>query len=442
MGIPLAVQVAAIVALILANGLFALSEFSVIASRRSRLRQYSQEGRKGAVAAEKLKANPEGFLAAVQVGITLFGTIAGVLGGAALVERLDTLLQEFSLTPVWTGPLAVALIAIAITITSVVVGELAPKYIALSHPERFARLVAPPMTIFFRITSVFSRLLCAMANTMVRLLGINRDEGSQVITEDEINQMIYDGRLKGVFDETEEQIIKSVFDFADSTVRRAMRPRTDVVGLPADADSKAILATITETGYSRFPVYEKTIDHVVGVLYAKDLIHQQLHVELIVLSDLVRPAKFVPDSMPLSRLLREFQREKMHLAIVLDEFGGTAGIISLEDILEELVGEIQDEYDEEEQPLVKHSDRIAFANGTVWPGAINELMNTSLPEDSADTLAGLIMDHLGRLPEKDEVVGIADMTIVVLEQQDNRLVRLKLEKTTPDDTVGSASTGN
>jgi putative hemolysin len=423
-------QLLAIFLLILANGFFALSEFSIIASRRSRLRQKSDEGKTGAAAAEKLYSSPEKFLATIQVGITLTGTVAGVLGGSTLVEKLREHLEVSSDQFVARGAhgIAVAIVAAGITAGTVVLGELVPKYVALSHPERFARYVSLPITLFIKATSIFSSILSATAGVIVRMLGVRKESGRPLITEEEINHMIFEGKERGIIDATEEQLIRSVFDFADTPVRRAMTPRTAVVGIDINAPPEKISWIIIDEGYSRFPVYEGDLDNIVGILYTKDIIVQKLNPELIILRDMIRKPAFVPDSMPLSGLLREFQRRKYHMAIVLDEFGGTAGIITLEDIIEELVGEIQDEYDTEQMPLVKHSASVAYADGSVRPGDVNRLMNSRLPEDDVDTLAGLVIHHLGRLPERYEEINIADMKITIVEREANRLTRLKLEK--------------
>lgn len=428
----LLIELLAVLLLILANGFFALSEFSIIASRKSRLLKKVAEGKRGAATAEKLHRKPDRFLATIQVGITLVGTLAGVIGGATIVGQLETLFERISVEFIanFATPLAVALLAIVITGTTVVIGELVPKYLALSNPEYFARHVAGPVKLFTQITFVFSTLLSKAARLVLNLLGVKQDAVRNAVTEEEINLMIFEGREKGIFDETEEKLVKSVFEFADMTVRRAMTPRTDVVAIEVNSETKDILNLIIEHEYSRYPIYEKDIDHIIGELYTKDIIIHKLDPRLIIINDLIRKPLFVPDSMPLSKLLELFQKKKRHMAIVLDEFGGTAGIVTLEDILEELVGEIQDEYDTEQPPLVKHSDTVAFAEGSVWPGEVNELMDSRLPEDKAETLAGLFINHLGRLPEEQETVTIGDMLISVLEREDNRLTRLKLTKVT------------
>jgi len=432
------IELAVIVVMILANGFFALAEFSVIASRQSKLRQKINERKRGARAAEKLHREPEKFLATIQVGITLFSTLAGVFGGATIVNHLHLLLSRSSISYVAHAakPLSVAVVTVAITITAVVFGELVPKYLALSYPERYARHTARPITLFIRLTSLFSHVLSGMASAVVRMLGVKSDPAQTTVSEEEINLMIFEGREKGVFDETEEKLIKSVFDFADSTVRRAMTPRTDVIGIEKNADPVEVIRTVMEHGLSRYPVYDQTMDNIIGVVFTKDLVLQKLDPKLIHLSDLMRKPTFVPDSLPAARLLRDFRRKKYRLAIVLDEFGGTAGIVTLQDVLEELVGEIQEEDEDGSPELVRHSERVAFAAGSVWPGAVNDLMDSHLPEDQAETLAGLVIDNLGRLPQEQETLTIADMEITVLEQKETRLERLKLERV-ESDTTGS-----
>jgi len=426
----LVLELAAILVLVVANGLFALAEFSIISSRVSRLAQKKAERKWGADRARRLRADPDRFLASIQVGITLVTALLGVFSGATMVAKVETLLVKAPWNWVVDSAtsLALGIVVVGITILSVVLGELVPKYIALSYPERYARYVAGPAQVFITFTAPFSRLLSWMAGSIVRLLGFKRTNTHHHITEDEINQMLLDGRHRGVFDDTEQEFIRSVFDFADSTVRRAMTPRPDVVAIERSANPSDILQLILREGYSRYPVYEDTVDKVVGILHSKDLMARTVELDKVTLAGLMRVPVFVPDSMPLPRLLREFQRGRNHMAIVLDEFGGTAGIITLEDIIEELVGEIQDEYDTEAAPIIKHSSTLLYADGDVWPGDANELIDSHLPEEGHDTLAGLLMATLGRLPRKYETVKIADAHLTVLAKSGNRILRLKVEK--------------
>ena len=430
----LVIELVAILLLVAANGFFALAEFSIISSRLSRLAQKVAEKKWGAARAQRLRSNPDRFLASIQVGITLVAALLGVFSGATVVDQLH---NWFSDSPwIWLAQssktVSVAVVVLAITVLSVVMGELVPKYIALSNPERYARYMAGTAGFFISLSAPFARLLSWMANTVVRMMGIKRSEGPHQVTEEEINQMLHDGWERGVFDETEQEFIRSVFDFSDSTVRRALTPRPDVVGIDESAGPDEILKAILEDGYSRYPVYRGTIDQVIGIIYTKDLINPDIDLSRIEIATLMREPLFVPDSLPLPKLLREFQKGKVHMAVVLDEFGGTAGIITLEDIIEELVGEIQDEYDAEAPPIVMHSDTMVYANGDVWPGDVNELIDGDLPEDSHDTLAGLIMEKLGRLPEKHETVMFGDMRVTVLAKDKNRILRVKLQKLNSD----------
>jgi len=426
-------EVLAILLLILANGFFALAEFSIIASRSSKLRQKVEENKPGAAEAEKLHQNPERFLATIQVGITAVASMVGVFSGATVVQELSQIIVTIPVPAIENAatPIAMVTMVVTITVLSVVIGELVPKYLALSFPERYARRVARPISVFIHFTSFFSRILSGLAGSIVRMLGVKDDPFHGAATEEEINQMILEGKEKGVFDETEREFVRSVFEFADSTVRRAITPRTDVYAIDINAPWKDSLETIREQGYSRYPVFEGTVDNVIGVIYTKDLLAKGLEIEKADLKVILRKPLFVPDSMQLSFLLREFQKGKNHMAVVLDEYGGTAGIITLEDVLEELVGDIQDEYDTEAVPLVKHSDTVVYAAGTVWPGEVNDLLKSELPEDNVDTLAGLFMEAVGRLPEKHETVRIADVNLTVLAKDENRILRLKLEKVAP-----------
>lgn len=429
----LAIELTAVIVLVLINGFFALAEFSVIASRKSRLQQTIKRKLFGAEAAARLRHKPEKFLASVQVGITLTAALMGVFSGATLVNNLNDWLlgipvpfvQEQSTT------IAMTLVVLALTVLLVVIGELVPKFIALSHPERYARFVAIPVTLFIRVTSIFSRILSALAAGVLRLIGIRHSDADDAVTEEEINLMIREGKQSGHFDETEYRFIRSLFQFTDATVRRAMKPRIDVVAFDRATTFDSIVSSVSEHGFSRYPVFEENIDHIVGVLYIKDLIRHGMNPDTCSLNKLMREPLFVPDSMPLPKLLKQFRTGKNHMAIVLDKFGGTAGIITLEDILEELVGEIQDEYDTEAPPVVRISDQTVYADATVRPGEINQLLDSSLPENGSDTLAGLFMNTVGHVPESNESIQVEDVLMTVLARRGNRILRLKLERVRP-----------
>ncbi len=423
-------ELVAVLVLIFVNGFFVLAEFAVIASRKARLLQKIEEGKLGAVTANRYHDNPEIFLATIQVMITVVAILTGLFSGGALVEVVKEWCQKSPIGFVVTYHVAIAYVIVVVPVTglSVLIGELVPKLVALAHPEKWARYTAGPMSIVVFLTTPFALFLGWISRIIIRLLGFQKDQTTGFMTASDIEHAIEEGQKKGVFDATEVDLIQSAFAFSEATVRRAMKPRPDVEALEIETPSAEVLKTIRINHYSRYPVYSKTIDNVVGVFYAKDLIHKELDWTSFVLRDIIRDPIFFPDSMPMSKALAEFQKGKTHLAIVLDEFGGTAGIITLEDVLEEIVDEILDEDDAEVPPIVKQSDTTAFADGSVWPGEINALLDTRLPDDQAETLAGLFMDTIGRLPEKYESVKVADCRLTVLTKDKNRILRVKVER--------------
>lgn len=425
-------EIIAILILILANGFFSLAEFSIIASRASRLKRLAKERRKGAGRALKLHSRPETFLATVQVGITFVAMLAGVFSGATLATYLIDWLKSFP-TPfvvAYAEPIAYVIVALLISFFSVVIGELVPKYLALSRPHRYASLMSAPISLFIVLSYIPVKILTATAKGIIRLMGVKTGSGSTV-TEDEINLMIAEGREKGVFDATEEELISSVFDFSDITARQAMTPRTDIIGIEASDNTREILKIVSSNGFSRYPVYEESMDNITGIIYAKDVIRILQHTDEIVINDIVRKPLFVPDSMMLNILLRTFQQKRVHMAVVLDEFGGTAGLITLEDILEEIVGEIHDEFDTDQKEFVLKSKTLAFAAGSLRPDELNDKFETDLPENESDTIGGLIFERLGRPAEKGEDIIIGNVRFKALEVDGHRIQRLRIEKFPP-----------
>ncbi len=423
-------ELLAIFVLILANGFFAASEFALIASRKSRILNLARKGDKRAARTRQFLKKPEKFLAAIQVGITFIATLAGVFSGATLVRSVVPYIREIPIPAVSNAahPISIGIVVVVISILTVVIGELIPKYVALSNPEKIAMRVTRPISIFSRLTFVLVGMLTGAARIILRLFGYAKLPERSHITEDEINILISEGTEKGVFDKTEQKLIRSVFHFTDTTVRQAMTPRVDMIALKTDWPQEKIIEIMTTSGYSRYPVYDETIDQIQGIMYTKDLISLMTLGEVIILKDIIRKPLFVPDSMPLTTLLRRIQKRKKHIAIVLDEFGGTAGLITLEDILEEIVGEIQDEHDQDQPEFVAHSDKVAFAAATFRVDELNEAFNTSLPLDVSDTLGGLMVEEFGRVPGVSDQVDSHGLKFTVLEMEGSRITRLRVEK--------------
>ncbi len=427
-------EIIAILILIIANGFFSLSEFSIIASRKSKLKQMADNGDKGAERAIKIKSKPESFLATVQVGITFVGVLAGVFSGMTIVGMVKPYISNIPIPIIAKSAQTISffVVVIAIGCLTIIIGELMPKYIALSKPARIAAKVSGPIQWFSIVGYFLVRLLNGIARLLLRMIGFKKIPEQSSISEEEINYIIADGKEKGLFDATEQELIHSVFDFADTTVRQSMTPRTDIIGIDINEEPDNILEQIAKNGFSRYPVYGENLDKIEGLIYTKDVIRLLQESRHLTIKDIIHKAYFVPDSMKLSKLLTIFQQKKMHIAFVLDEFGGTAGLITLEDVLEEIVGEIQDEFDTDQREFVKETELVAFASASFRVDELNDDFGTELPEDGIDTLGGLIFEHLQRPAVRGEEVLINGLKFEILEVDGNRIKRLRIEKELPD----------
>ena len=422
------IQILIILLLIIANGFFSSSEIALISARRSRIKQLAEKGHKKAQLVSKLQNKPDVFLATIQVGITLVGTLASVVGGAKLVDHLKLWLEKIPLQAVQNSSesIAIAMVVVIITYLLLVLGELVPKYLALAYPERVAFRTVGPVHVLSNLTFFFVRLLSNSSRFLVSLFVKGLPKESGFISDEELKFIVHEGKTKGIFDQTEEELIRSALEFTDTTVRNAMTPRTEIVALDKNAGQQKVIRAMTELGFSRIPVYQENLDHVVGIIYAKDIINLLQNRDLIILEDILRNPYFVPDSMKISELLKNFQKKRLHMAIVLDEFGGTAGLITLEDIIEEIVGEIRDEYDrEEEEEIYLLSDNLAIVNAGLFIGEFNQKFKTDLAEEY-NTVGGYITGTLGRIPLLDEEIKLGDLTFVIFDKVGPRLKKIKV----------------
>jgi len=425
------IEIVLILLLIIANGFFASSEIALISIRRSRVRQLVDQGDKNAKVIKKLQGEPYRFLATIQIGITLIGTLAAVVGGVKIVDLIKPLIQNIPLSITQKGgePIAIGIVVISIAYLSLVLGELVPKYLALSYSEKIATKVAIPIYTLSRLSFLIAKLLNASSRLVTHLLIGKTPTESSFIGEEEIKYIISEGKEKGIFEPAEEELIHRIFEFTDTYVHTVMTPRTEIVALDLNTPRDKAIQIVLEKEYSRIPVYKDSIDNIVGVIYAKDIINVLQNKELIILEDIIRQPYFVPDSKKISQLLREFQSKKIHMAIVLDEFGGTAGLITLEDILEEIVGEIRDEYDQESEHIQMLSDGSAIISARTSLEELNRKFRTRLPQDEFDTIGGYLTDHLGRIPLLDEELKIEDLKFVIFEKSAHRLSKIKINKT-------------
>jgi putative hemolysin len=411
--------------LVLVNGVFAASELALITIRRNRLQQLVDEGRRGAERVRRLKENPGRFLAVIQVGITFIGFLASAFAAVTLVGGLQETLAALPGLGTVAAPLALIIVTGILTLVTIIFGELVPKAIGLAHAERVAFTISPLIEILGRL---FAPLIVALTWTTTR---IARLFGADVpaedrISADELRLVIEQGGEQGILEAEEEQMIHAVIELGERRVHEVMVPRIAIVGLPTTATFEQAIDTIIEGGHSRVPVYEDSLDEVVGILYAKDLLPflKGASGTRPSLRTLLRTPVFIPESMTIDDLLHELQRRKVHISIVLDEYGGTAGLVTIEDLIEEIVGEIQDEYDVEEPMIVRLSDDEARVDGRAAVDDLEELFDTSLgleDEDEYDTVGGLIYHRIGGVPAPGDRVDVDGLTLTV-ESTDGRRV--------------------
>jgi CBS domain containing-hemolysin-like protein len=320
----------------------------------------------------------------------------------------------------------------------VVFGELVPKSLALRSAERVALRLAGPLRIFGTLFRFPSRFLAFASNLVLRPFKDRTSFSETRFSQEEFKLMLEEGTKTGVIDKTEHKLITSIFEFTDTTVKEVMVPRPDVVALNINTPRDTIVRVVLEEGYSRMPVYKETIDHIVGIVYTKDLLGLLEYRNVIILQDIIRPAYCVPESMKISQLMAELQKRKLHIAVVIDEFGGTEGIITMEDIIEEIVGEIHDEYDEELKDIEQASDGTYLVNGRLWISDFNERFQCEIPESGGyDTVSGFLNKLTGRIPDLHEEITYKQMVFTIVPKQRRiRLVRVKSGRRHDATTVG------
>jgi putative hemolysin len=396
-------EVVIILVLIVANGFFAASEIAVVSARKGRLEQQADEGRRGAQAALELSEHPNRFLSTVQVGITLVSTFAATFGGASLAGALaEWIALNPTLAP-YASTIALTAVTLAIAYFSLIVGELVPKRLALQNAEGMAALVAPVMQGLSRLAAPVVWFLTVSTELVLRLLG-RHNAPEMPVTEDDIMALVREGTEGGTVEAAEHELIANIFTFTDRTVRSMMTPRTHITALDVQTPHTQVLEQVIDSGYSRIPIYDGTLDTIVGILYAKDLLRICQHSEPPALGSLLRPALYIPESQRAALAFQHLKQNRHALALVLDEYGQVAGLLTLEDMLEELVGEIDDEYDEAREAMVRRADGTYLTDGLL---PVADLLATlPIPDVAAfvrsqgiETVAGLVLGLLGHVPQ-------------------------------------------
>jgi putative hemolysin len=422
--------VAAIVLCLLGNGFFSGAEIALISVRRSKIEELIAKGSRAAQLVKELQENPDTFLATVQIGVTLMGTLAGVLGGYLASKHLEPILASSGAFH-WVGPAVAATLFVGggIVYVELVLGELVPKALALRYSDLTARIAAIPVSGMARASYILIRFLTASTRAVLLLFGI-RDAGHRTfVSEEEIKHLVKEGREQGVLDQTEMELIHSVFEFSETPVRKVMVPRPKIFALDAATAPSEVGHLIVESGFSRIPAYEGSIDNVIGVIYGKDVLRLLEKRQPVVLRKILNPVHFVPETKKVGLLLKELQKRRSHMAIVIDEHGSVTGLVTMEDLLEEIVGPIEDEYDWEERQVERLRDGALVVDGTLSAAELRETYHVPVPESAEfETIAGFMLASLGVVPKGGEVVPVGDYRFTIVDVEKNRISKVKIEK--------------
>jgi len=389
-------EIITILLLIVINGVLAMSEAALVASRKARLQQQASEGNKASALAVKLIEDPNIFLSAVQIGITLIGVLSGAVGGATIAEKLAVLIQSAPYIGPYSESIALGLVVLVITVLTIWLGELVPKRLGINSPERIAQIVAGPMLFISRVFSPLIKMMSGATNFVLKIFGVNPSV-EPPITEEELQLLIDQGTQAGVFEEAEQDMVEGIFSLGDTRVYSVMTPRTEIVWLDVSDSTEDILEKMSGSPYSRFPLRQDSLETILGIVKSRDLLVSILSQKHINLKELAKPAHFIPETMLASRALEVLKKNNAEMLLVVDEFGGVQGLLTINDILEEIVGVMEGD----EPQATQRQDGSWLLDGMLEVDEFKEIFNLNeLPHETEyETLSGFIMTSLGRLPQ-------------------------------------------
>lgn len=419
--------------LILLNGVFALAELSIVSARRERLQMLVDSGNSGAAIALRMSLEPTSLLSTVQVGITLIGILAGAFGGAALTDELAQLIQPLPVIGPYSRTIALGIVVGTITFFSVVLGELVPKRLALRNPERIASTVARPMSGLSSLARPIVRLLSLATAFFLRILGVRDDINESTVTEEEIKVLVEQGAQAGVFEQAEREMVESIFRFGDRQLRSLMTPRTEIVWLDINDPEEDIRETVRQSHHSRFPVCDGALDRVLGVVQAKNLLSSSWSDEPFDLRDVLDPPLFLPETMLALRALERFKQTGIQVALLVDEFGGIEGLVTLIDMMEAIVGDIPTLEEIAEPPVVVREDGSYLVEGYLDVDDLKTLLVADeLPnEEDFQTLGGFVVSLIGRLPRVGDHVAWDGYRFEIVDMDGNRVDKVLISRDDP-----------
>ena len=431
-------QILLLMLLIFANAFCAASEMAVVSLNEAKIKRMAEDGNKQAAKLLRLTANSSRFLATIQIGVTLAGFLSSASAAQSFAEPLAAAMSDLPIAPA-------TLESISLSYFSLVFGELVPKKLALQRAEGLALAVVDVLLLLSALFRPLVWFLTVSTNLVARLMGLNPNSDDTPVTEEDILSMVDEGEESGVLEESAKDMITNIFDFKDTTVSELMTHRTEVVAVADTASIEDVIKVTLDEGYSRIPVYHEDIDNIKGILYVKDLLrfvgNRADHVSV---TDLMHDAYFVPEVKRCDELFTEMTEKKCQMAVVCDEYGGTSGIITMEDLLESIVGSIQDEYDDEDEEIEQLTENTFTVDGTTSIDEVAELIYEDLPEGDYDTIAGFMLDQLGYIPAQDQhpVVEFGDCVFTVREVDDCRIASIHIERrANPEGDAQPASAG-
>ena len=425
-------QLIILVILIAFNAFFAAAEIAFISLNDAKIEKQAKEGNKKAKQIEKMIKSPSKFLSTIQIGITLAGFLSSAFASDTFAKMLSPILYD-----IMPWIIAIIIITIILSFFTLVFGELVPKRYAMKNYEKISFATIGIIRAISVVASPFVKFLTFVTNAVSKIFGVNENE-EESITEEEIKMMVDQGEEKGTIEEEEKELINNVFEFNDITVSEIMTHRTDIFAVDINISTEELLEELSKEKYrySRIPVYDETIDEIKGILYVKDVL-KNINKKTFKVKNVVKDAYFVSQNRLINEVFKELQKNKKQIAIIVDEYGGTSGLVTMEDILEELVGDIFDEYDKEEKEYEKIDENTYILSGNMTIYDVNKLLNASIPEGDYDTISGYLQEKLGRIPKDEEtpIVDTEKITYKIEEYEDKRILKVKACKNNEQDKL-------
>ncbi|MDR5587561.1 MULTISPECIES: hemolysin family protein [Clostridium] len=421
-------QIILIVILTLVNAFFASAEMAIVSLNKNKIKLLAEDGDKKAIILLKLMDEPTKFLSTIQVGITLAGFFSSASAATGISQDLARYLSKFNIP--YSNKIALIIVTVIISYITLVFGELFPKRIALKESESIAMFSVRPILYVSKITAPFIKLLSASTNILVRLSGLDKDGLDEKVSKEEIRSLVEVGQEHGVINETEKDMINSIFEFDDKLADEVMTPRTDVYLININKPLEEYLDELIEEKYSRVPVYEEDIDNIIGILYMKDFMLEarKYGFENVDIRKILHSPYFVPETKNIDDLFNELKSSKKHMAILIDEYGGFSGIVTIEDLIEEVMGNIDDEYDEEECYIQKIDGNTFIVNGLMPINDLNDYLNIQLVSEDCDTISGFLINFIGRIPEdiEEKVIEYENVIFKIESVKEKRIEKIKI----------------